>query len=126
MSVGGISTKGLGGLQVDHELEFCRLLDWQIRWLIALKYLLHKQRQVPIQSGAFVAVYIRAPASVNERKIVTNARRCLRARSATCLVEKVPCAMTASARAFSMASKAPSTSFGPVFVYSSSTWMGWR
>ena len=30
-------SKGLGGLWVDHELEFCRLLDWQIRWLIALK-----------------------------------------------------------------------------------------
>ena len=26
----------LGGLEVDHELEFCRLLDGQIGWLRAL------------------------------------------------------------------------------------------
>jgi hypothetical protein len=47
--------KGLGGLEVDGYLKFCRKLHWEIAWLLAA------QDAIGISGGATPSVYLSNP-----------------------------------------------------------------
>jgi hypothetical protein len=46
----------LGGLEIDHKVEFSWLLDWQVAWLGALENLAHKMAMRSGLSGATATI----------------------------------------------------------------------
>src|SRR5215831_4582539 len=108
--------ESLGGLEVDDQLELGWLLDGQVSGLRALEDPIHEVGGVPELFWIVWAVLKSPPASAYSFAMTDNGSRCVTARSAMRRRSEnhavFSVTMTASARAFFIATKAASRSFG--------------